>query len=61
VGDAAEVRIDAIENETLSGTVTEIASVSTLTRGDVTYAVTIQLDANSLPLRWGMTAFVDIQ
>ncbi|MCP4428705.1 MAG: HlyD family efflux transporter periplasmic adaptor subunit [Chloroflexi bacterium] len=60
VGDATEVRIDAIDDELLSGTVTEIATVSTLTRGDVTYAVTVQLDANTLPLRWGMTAFVDV-
>ncbi len=61
VGDSVEVRIDAINDEVLSGTVTEIASVSTLMRGDVTYAVTVQLDENSLPLRWGMTAFVDIK
>jgi multidrug resistance efflux pump len=60
VGDSAEVRIDAIDDEVLSGTVTEIATVSTLTRGDVTYAVTVQLDANTLPLRWGMTTFVDV-
>ena len=60
VGDAAEVRIDAIDDEVVSGTVTEVAAVSTLTRGDVTYAVTIQLDPSDLPLRWGMTAFVDV-
>ncbi len=60
VGDSAEVRIDAIDDEVLTGTVMEIAAVSTLTRGDVTYAVTVGLDENALPLRWGMTAFVDV-
>ncbi len=60
VGDAAEVRVDAIDDEVVSGTVMEIAAVSTLTRGDVTYAVTVQLDPSDLPLRWGMTAFVDV-
>ncbi len=60
IGDQAEVRIDAIDDEVLSGTITKIAAVSTLTRGDVTYAVTVELDANTLPLRWGMTAFVNV-
>jgi multidrug resistance efflux pump len=63
VGDPVEVHIDAIPDEVVPGTVTDIATVSTLTRGDVTYAVTIRLDedaAMELPLRWGMTVFVDI-
>lgn len=60
VGSPVAVRTDAIDDEVLSGTVQEIATVSTLTRGDVTYAVTVQLDPSDLPLRWGMTAFVDV-
>ena len=58
----AKVRIDAIPGETISGVVTDIASVVSVVRGDVTYEVTIDLDENEeLPLRWGMTAAVDIE
>ncbi len=61
VGLPAQVKIDAFPDATLSGRVTDIASVSRLSRGDVTYAVTIALDEEpALPLRWGMTAFVNI-
>lgn len=61
VGFPVEVRIDAIPDETLQGTVTDIDTVSTLSRGDVTYTVSVELDDNEgLPLRWGMTAFVDV-
>ena len=63
VGSPVDVQIDAIPDEVVRGTVTDIDTISTLTRGDVTYAVTIRLDqaeAAALPLRWGMTAFVDV-
>ena len=40
--------------------VTDIASVSQLNIGDVTYPVTVTLDDTDLPLRWGMTVEVDI-
>lgn len=60
-GASASVRIDAIPDETLSATVEDIALVSSLSRGDVVYEVTLRLNGRSdLPLRWGMTAFVDI-
>jgi HlyD family secretion protein len=56
------VRIDALPGETLNGTVTDIARAASLTQGDVTYQVQVTLDAVAdLPLRWGMTAFVDIE
>jgi multidrug resistance efflux pump len=61
VGDAVEVRIDAVPDKVVAGTVTEVAAFATQARGNTTYAVTIRLeDADALPLRWGMTAFVDI-
>lgn len=57
----ATVTIDAIPGETINGTVVDIAKVSQEVRGDVTYAVTVALDeVSELPLRWGMTAFVEI-
>ncbi len=61
VGDPVEIQIDAIPGEVLMGTVSQIATTSQLTRGDVTYEVTIALDdLQELPLRWGMTVFVDV-
>jgi multidrug resistance efflux pump len=61
VGSTSVIRIDALPDETLLGTVTKISDVSTLARGDVTYTVTIRLnDVANLPLRWGMTVFADI-
>lgn len=57
----AVVTLDALPGEEVQGTVTNIASTSTVVRGDVTYEVTIALDESDLPLRWGMTAFVDIE
>ncbi|MDX1416676.1 MAG: HlyD family efflux transporter periplasmic adaptor subunit [Candidatus Promineifilaceae bacterium] len=60
-GAPVEIQIDAIPGEVLSGTVSKIASTSQVTRGDVTYEVTITLDdTRDLPLRWGMTVFVDV-
>jgi multidrug resistance efflux pump len=61
VGDPVEIAIDAIPGELLQGTVSNIANTSQITRGDVTYEVTIDLDdLRDLPLRWGMTVFVDV-
>ena len=56
----AEVRVDAIPGEVIPGTVTDISFVPNLVRGDVTYEVEISLDESDAPLRWGMTATVDI-
>ncbi|MCB9445008.1 MAG: efflux RND transporter periplasmic adaptor subunit [Ardenticatenaceae bacterium] len=60
VGSPVEVRVDAVDNEVINGTVTEISQVSALIRGDVTYEVTVQLEPSDLPLRWGMTVAVDV-
>jgi HlyD family secretion protein len=61
VGDSVEVRFDAIPDRTVAGVVTKIAEMSTITLGEVVYQVTVQLeDAPDLLLRWGMTAFIDI-
>lgn len=61
VGETVEVTVDAFPGETLTGTITDIASSSQIVLGDVTYQVTIDLlDTNDLDLRWGMTSFVRI-
>jgi hypothetical protein len=44
VGLPVEISVDAIPDVTLTGTVTDIATVSELVRGDVVYEVTIRLD-----------------
>ena len=55
------VRVDALPDAEIEGTISQIDAVSTLSQGDVVYAVTIQLeDTAELPLRWGMTVFVDV-
>ncbi len=56
-----EISVDALPGETLKGTIAEIADTSALVQGDVTYVVTIDLEPRpDLPLRWGMTVFVNI-
>ncbi|MDX1416677.1 MAG: HlyD family efflux transporter periplasmic adaptor subunit [Candidatus Promineifilaceae bacterium] len=58
----ARIILDAVPGEEIAGIVTDIASVASVVRGDVTYEVTIDLDDDAdLPLRWGMTAAVDIE
>ena len=61
-GDKVTATFDAIPGKSVSGVVTNVALVASLARGDVVYEVTVALDAApDLPLRWGMTAVVDIE
>nr|HID13658.1 HlyD family secretion protein [Anaerolineae bacterium] len=60
-GQTVEVSVDALPDRNFHGRVREVALVSALKHGDVTYTVTIELDdVGDAPLRWGMKAFVDI-
>lgn len=60
VGQNVTITVDALPSQTFEGTITHIAEVSELKRGDVTYEVTVTLkNSEALPLRWGMTSFVD--
>ena len=60
-GMPVEVQIDAFPDMTLLGEVRRIAATGSEVRGDVTYLTTIDLtDTGDLPLRWGMTAFVNL-
>ena len=60
-GAPVTVRVDALPDVELEGVVTAVALLPTLARGDVVYTVTIDLaETADFPLRWGMTAFVDI-
>jgi len=60
-GQPAVVTLDAFADRSFHGVVTEISDLSETNRGNTTYAVTIDLDPTDAPMRWGMTAFVDIQ
>lgn len=61
-GQSATVTVDALPDEEFVGVVREIALQPGDYRGDVVYAVTIELTGVAdTPLRWGMTALVKIQ
>lgn len=59
VGDTALVTFDALPDTTVDGKVIQIASKSSEGTG-VNYTVTIELAQIPAKLRWGMTAFADI-
>jgi HlyD family secretion protein len=61
VGQPVNVTFDAIKGKTLTGQVTRIAPMSSQGQGGVNYAVIVELDQLDPALRWGMTAFTDIQ
>jgi len=62
VGQVVAVSVDALPEDEFAGVVSEIALQPGDYRGDVVYAVTVDLtDAADSPLRWGMTALVEIQ
>jgi multidrug resistance efflux pump len=62
VGQTATVTLDALSGQTFAAAVSEIAALAETNRGSVTYAVTLDLAPvpTGAPLRWGMTAFADI-
>ncbi len=59
VGDQAEITFDAFPDLALTGTVTRISPKAAAGSG-VNYTVVIEMDDIPDNLRWGMTAFVDI-
>jgi HlyD family secretion protein len=60
-GQPVKVTFDALPGRTLNGKVARIAPMSTPGQSAVNYIVTVQLDEVDPALRWGMTAFVDVQ
>lgn len=60
-GFPVEITVDAFPDAVLQGTVSDIAKESAIVLGDVTYRVDIDIeDDQGLPLRWGMTSFVNV-
>jgi multidrug resistance efflux pump len=61
VGQAVQIRVDALPGRPLSGRVQEVALHGQDYRGDVVYTVIIALEGDPDPaLRWGMTTEVQI-
>ena len=58
VGSSITVTFDAFPEANVPGAVSEIALFPGMQHGDVTYELTVTLDENDLPLRWGMTAYI---
>ena len=54
LGDAAQVRLDALPDATLTGTVTEVASASDVASG--MFRIEVTLAATNLPLKSGLVA-----
>jgi HlyD family secretion protein len=56
-----EVTFDALPGRTFQGRLTKIAPVSTTEKGSTNYTVQVDVTDLDKSLRWGMTAFVNIQ
>ena len=60
-GQIVDLTFDALPDINLMGTVREIALKADSTAGGITYRVIVTLEDTDPRLRWGMTAFVDIE
>ena len=58
LGQQVSITPDALPELDLPGIVTDISTLHTEKRGDVTYTVTISLEESDPRLRWGMTMVV---
>ncbi len=59
VGMPATVSLDALPGQNLEAYIEKISLMGTEQRGEVTYIVRLSLNPQHVPLRWGMTAFVE--
>ena len=61
IGQKVDVTFDALPNRAFQGTITRIAPMANTDKGSVNYTVIVELDDVDPALRWGMTAFVNIE
>jgi multidrug resistance efflux pump len=59
-GMEANITLNAFPDRTFTGVVKEIDRQGVESRGAVTYAVTLDFNPEDVPVRWEMTAFVEI-
>jgi multidrug resistance efflux pump len=57
----AVITFEALPDETFIGTVDYISPMASSGGGGINYTVNLSLDRMHQKLRWGMTAFVDIE
>jgi multidrug efflux pump subunit AcrA (membrane-fusion protein) len=60
-GQTVEVTFDALPDRLFTGVVTSVAPVSSAVQGSTNYTVDVEVAELDPMLRWGMTAFVNIQ
>lgn len=61
-GATVQISIDALPGQTFEGKVVRVTPKSVTKAGDQTYTVLIDITSgDTAPLKWGMTAFVDIE
>jgi HlyD family secretion protein len=60
-GMPVEVTFDALPGQAFQGTVSRIAPMSTVDKGSTNYTLIVEVPELDPNLRWGMTAFVNIQ
>jgi HlyD family secretion protein len=60
-GMPAEVTFDALPGRKFQGTVSRIAAMSTNEKGSTNYTLLVEVPDLDPGLRWGMTAFVNLQ
>jgi multidrug resistance efflux pump len=61
LGMPVEVSFDALPGRTFDGEITRISPMSSTEQGSTNYTVEINVTDLDPSLRWGMTAFVNIQ
>jgi multidrug resistance efflux pump len=61
VGQQVDVSFDALPEQVFAGEVTRISPMAAPGSGGVNYTVVIALDDVDPAVKWGMTAFVDIE
>lgn len=61
IGSRADIELDALAAVELKGTVESIAPMAGRSSGGTTFTARLTLDEQPPELRWGMTAFVDIE
>jgi len=61
MGQIVDVTFDALPNQTFTGRVMRISPMAESSGGGVNYTAVIKLEELHQAVRWGMTAFVDIE